>query len=76
MTKRLISLVRLFFRSHTEIVAENLALRHQLIVLQRSIKRPRFTTRDRIFRVWLSRLWKNWRSSLLIVQPDMVVKWH
>ena len=76
MIKLLISLVGLLFRSHTEIVAENLALRHQLIVLQRSIKRPRFTTRYRIFWVWLSRIWPDWRSCLVIVKPDTVAKWH
>ncbi len=26
--------------------------------------------------MWLSRLWADWRSSLLIVKPDTVIKWH
>jgi hypothetical protein len=38
------------------IAAENLALRQQLGILQRSVKRPRLRRRDRIFWVWLSRL--------------------
>ena len=29
-----------------------------------------------IFWVWLSRLWSNWRSVLVIVQPETVVQWH
>jgi hypothetical protein len=38
------------------IALENLALRHQLGVLQRSVRRPRLARRDRILWVWLSRL--------------------
>ena len=58
------------------LIAENLALRHQLMVLQRSAKRPRLRPLDRLFWVWLSRLWPNWRSALNIFQPDTVTKWH
>jgi transposase InsO family protein len=32
--------------------------------------------RDRIFWALLSRVWPNWRSALLIVQPDTVIRWH
>src|SRR5438552_1714425 len=45
----------LFFRSAT-VALENLALRHQLGVLQRSVRRPRLSRRARILWVWLSRL--------------------
>ena len=68
--------VRGFFASRAALMAENLALRHQLAVLQRSVKRPKLRTRDRAFWAWLSRLWSGWRSALLIVQPATVVKWH
>jgi len=58
------------------VTLENIALRHQLIVLQRSIPRPQLRRRDRIFWVGLSRLWANWRSSLVLVRPATVVAWH
>ena len=58
------------------IAAENLALRQQLAVFQRSIKRPKLRRRDRIFWVWLSRLWAGWPSALAIVQPETVIRWH
>jgi putative transposase len=58
------------------VTLENIALRHQLIVLQRSIPRPQLRRRDRIFWVGLSRLWANWRSSLVLVCPATVVAWH
>jgi putative transposase len=65
-----------FLRSRVSLAAENLALRHQLGVLQRSARRPRLRPRDRVFWVWLSRLWSGWRSSPIIVQPETVVRWH
>ena len=68
--------VRAMFASRATIVAENLALRHQLGVLQRSVKRPRLRQRDRIFWVLLSRLWSGWRESLAIVKSATVIRWH
>ena len=56
--------------------AENLALRRQLVVLQRSVKRPKVRRRDRVFWVWLSRLWTRWRSCLVVVKPETVIRWH
>ncbi len=58
------------------IALENVALRHQLAVLQRSVRRPRLSRWDRILWVWLPRLWTRWRSSLVIVQPATVLAWH
>ena len=54
------------------LAAENLELRQQLGVLQRSVKRPRLLRRDRVFLGWLSRLWAGWRSSLIIVKPEII----
>ena len=58
------------------LAVENLALRQQLAVLKQSVRRPRLRPRDRVFWVWLSRFWSNWRCALAIVQPDTVVRWH
>jgi len=68
--------IRAFLGDRAELAAENLALRQQLAALQPCSKRPRLRKRDRIFWVWLSRIWTGWRSALLIVQPDTVVGWH
>ncbi len=65
-----------FLRSRASLAAENLALRHQLGVLARTAKRPRLRPRDRVLWVWLSRLCRDWRSWLVIVQPETVVRWH
>jgi putative transposase len=64
-----------FFGSAT-IALENVALRHQLLILQRSVDRPRLARWDRIFWVWLSRWWTGWRLNLIIVQPATVLAWH
>mgnify|MGYP006863142805 CR=1 FL=1 len=63
-------------RDRTELAAENLALRQQLAILQQKSKTARLGRRDRIFWALLSRIWADWRSALLIVQPDTVVRWH
>src|SRR6516165_139555 len=64
-------------RSRAAMELENLALRHQLGVLQRSArKRPRLTAGDRLLWVWLSRIRSDWRSMLVMVQPDTVIAWH
>jgi putative transposase len=79
MLELLIVIVRaltLALRGHRELVLENLALRHQLAALQRTAKRARFQGRDRLFWIALARSWRNWRTALVLVQPDTVVRWH
>jgi putative transposase len=69
--------LRSIFRSRLELQLENLALRHQIGVLQRSVrKRPKLSSGDRLFWVYLSRIWRDWRSTLVIVKPETVVAWH
>src|SRR5215468_1578985 len=65
-------------RGQAALQAENIALRHQLTVLQRTqlTKRPVLTPADRCLWVWLSRLWSEWRSTLIIVMPETVIGWH
>jgi len=74
--RSLLILARAFFRARCQLALENLALRHQLLVLQRRVKQPRLDRSDRLLWVLLSRLWKNWRPSLVLVKPETVVAWH
>ncbi len=69
-------ILRGFFRSRAELRLENLAFRQQLAVLRRSVKRPRLRPRDRVFWVLLRRFCPDWRSHLILVKPDTVVRWH
>jgi putative transposase len=65
------------FRSRSALQLENLALRHQIGVLQRvGRKRPKLMPWDRLLWVWLSRIWSGWRSALAIVKPETVIAWH
>jgi len=64
------------FRSRAVLQLEILALRHQLGVVHRSVKRPKLTAADRLLWVWLSEVWINWRSALVIVKPETVIAWH
>jgi putative transposase len=71
-----LSLLRALLLGRGTLAAEDVALRQQLIVLQRSVKRTRLRRRDRLFWVWLCGLWRDWSSCLLIVKPDTGVRWH
>ena len=58
--------------------AEILALRHQVLVLQRQVARPRFTEVDRTILSVLAATMDRGRQqgALLIVKPATVVGWH
>jgi hypothetical protein len=45
----LVALLRLATKDRSQLVLENIALRHQLAVYKRSVGRPNITDRDRIF---------------------------
>ena len=60
-------------RSRAQLLAENALLRHQLIVLRRSVKRPVVTPVDRALLVLLAGQVRAWR---LLVQPDTLLRWH
>jgi transposase InsO family protein len=68
--------LRAWFLERAELAAENLAYRQQLATYKYQRKRPRLRAFDRVFWVWLSRLWSDWCSALVIVQPATVVGWH
>ncbi|MGD0136738.1 MAG: hypothetical protein ABSE57_32240 [Bryobacteraceae bacterium] len=54
------------FRSHTAFQVEILALRHQIVVLRPSAKKTAEVKVDRVFWAWLSSVWPDWRSALVL----------
>jgi len=68
--------VAAFLRSRAALQIEILALRHQLNVLQRSVKRPRMSVVDRWLWVRLSRNWSGWRAAFKLLKPVTVIGWH
>jgi len=56
---------------------ENAALRHQLVVLQRSVRgRIEFTNGERLFFVLLYQWFPSVIKAMVIVRPETVVRWH
>jgi putative transposase len=63
-------------RGQRELALENLALRQQLMAMKRATRRPHLQARDRLFWIALRRIWRNWRTAVVLVRPDTVVGWH
>ena len=69
---------RWFFATGDQRDAEILALRHQILVLQRQIKRAQFSPADRTILALLSTVFERRRLTkvFLIVKPTTVIGWH
>jgi putative transposase len=63
-------------KPRADLIAENLCLRQQLIVLQRRVPRPRLRDGDRRFWILVCRSFLTWRDSLLVIQLNTVLRWH
>jgi putative transposase len=76
IAKLIFELIKLIFRDRTDLVLENIALRHQLAVLERNNNKPKLKKSDRFFWTWLSRIWPGWKLPLILVTPQTVIKWQ
>src|SRR5581483_11839425 len=63
-------------RSKAELLLENALLRQQLVIVQRQVKKPRFTRRDQLSLLLLATRLPAWRHALAIVQPETLFHWH
>jgi hypothetical protein len=65
------------FKSNGQLEAENAALRHQLVVLQRKVRgRLEFINGDRLFFILLYRWFPSVLKAMVVVRPETVVRWH
>src|SRR5258705_5109672 len=65
------------FKSKIRLAAENMALRHQLIVLRRKLRgRVQLANSDRWFFVQLYRWFPSILKVLTIIRPETLVRWH
>jgi len=73
---RLFDLVVLLGRGERSKELEILVLRHELSILRRQVRRPRFTPGDRLLLAALSRVLPrcSWRAFL--VKPETLLRWH
>jgi hypothetical protein len=71
------NLAAALFKSKSRLEAENAALRHQLIVLQRKVRAlVPFTNSDRLFFVQLYRWFSSVLKGVTIIRPETIVRWH
>jgi len=65
------------FKSKLRLEAENVVLRHQLIVLRRRLHgRIRLTNHDRLFFIQLYRWFPSILKVVTIIRPETLVRWH
>ena len=62
--RMILAFLRAFLASQADLAVENVMLRQQLLVLQRSVPRLKFRRTDRVVLCWLSRLWAGWKTAL------------
>jgi len=47
-----------------------------LAIFKRCHPRPKLQQADRLFWVWLSKVWASWPDTLIIVKPETVISRH
>src|SRR5256886_9761901 len=72
----LFRMILLILGGYEQVALENLALREQLAIFQRSVPHPKMRPTDRLFWVCLRKVWKEWKSALVIVRPATVLDWQ
>ena len=73
----LVAILIMPFKSKCGLEAENVALRHQVMVLRRQLGgRVHLTNFDRLFLVQLYHWFPSIRRLLTVVQPETLVRWH
>ncbi len=63
-------------RSRTVLHLEILALRQQLAMVTHKDRKLRFRRRERLFRIWLYRIWPGCLETLAVFKADTLVRWH
>src|SRR5262245_6689187 len=72
----LLFMLRALVLDRQRLLLENLALRQQVIVLKRMNQRPHLRDSDRVFWILMRKALRDWKSCLLIVKPETVIRWH
>lgn len=71
-----LGLVQDLTRTRHQLLAENAALRHQLIVLSRTTKTPKLRPLDRVILVAVAAITSTWREAILLAKPQTILRWH
>jgi transposase InsO family protein len=73
---RFLLMLRSALKTRARREAEMLALRQQLIVLNRKRPRVRLRNIDRLILVWLYRLYPSLLNAIVVVKPETLLRWH
>ncbi len=76
MARWLVGMLLGHFQSERAKDIELAVLRHQLEVLRRQVKRPKFRPADRALLAVLSRALARRRWSIFLVTPHTILRWH
>jgi len=68
-----LALINALVADRTRLALENAALRQQIIVLKRSVKRAKIEDSDRIFWILMRRLLASFCDTLMIIEPETVI---
>jgi hypothetical protein len=72
---KLLLVARSRLKSRARLEAENIVLRHQVIILSRKARsRVRLRNIDRLIFVWLSRLFPSILNAITVVKPETVIR--
>ncbi len=74
--KIFLEIIQTLFKSKSDLLLENLALRQQLAKYLTKNNKPKLTDVDRFFWVGLRQVWGKWANSLIIVKPETVIDWQ
>src|SRR5664280_2384014 len=76
LTRRLLELVAVRFRTPRSKDLEIVVLRHELSILRRQVTRPELSDADRVFLAAASRVLPRRHWSDFFVTPDTLMRWH
>ena len=74
--KTVLGALRDTLRSRAGLLTENVVLRQQIIVLRRSVAKPRIRAKDRVLFALAVRMFGEVVNAIAIVRPETVVRWH
>jgi len=75
-SRPIVGLVLDRLRSPAALCWENALLRKQLEIACRQIRRPQLRRADRAFLVLLARITPRWRDTVLLIQPETILRWR
>ncbi|MDP4176386.1 MAG: helix-turn-helix domain-containing protein [Bacteroidota bacterium] len=76
MLKSLLLFFLNFFKTKAQLRLENIILRKQIEILQRTNPKLQIKRRDRLVFSIMKDLLSDWKEKVFIVKPETVIKWH